>query len=122
MYKITEIQDISRPRAKRFVAHIQVHTTNKPLIKKIIQDATETVKRTNQCSPRTREKFGDDPAHVVRLYIHSTGGIICQSMWVTDKKTFAVDHPEEPYTVDIRLPKPLNYNDHAGDIGVVWKA
>jgi len=43
-------------------------------------------------------------------------------MWVTDKKTFTVDHPEEPYTVDIRLPKPLNYNDHAGDIGVVWKA
>jgi hypothetical protein len=120
MYEITNIQDVSRPRSKRFIAHIQSHTTSKDLIRKTIQEATEVVKHTSQCSSRTKKKFGDEPAHVVWLYIRGTNGILCRTMWVTDKKTFTVDHPEKPYTVDIRLPKFLDYNDHMGDIGIVW--
>lgn len=122
MYRITKTQDISRPRAKRFLAHVTVHTTNKDTIKKIIQEVTEIVKHTNQCLPKTKERFGDESAHVVWLYVHFAGRIICQSMWVTDKKTFTVDHPEEPYAVDIRFPKQLNYNDYAGDVVVMWRA
>lgn len=108
MYEITEIQDISRPRCKRFVAHINIQTKDKNTLKRIIREATQNIKYTKECSLRTKEKFGDTPAHVVRLYIHGTSGLIAQSMWV--------DNTLE----DVPLPKPLNYNDYDGDIGIVW--
>lgn len=120
MHKITEIQDISRPRCKRFVAHMQVNTNNKRLIKKIIYDVTQTIKH-NKGSPVTEKRFGDQPAHVVKLYVHGSAGMLCQSTWVTDKKTFLIEHPEEPYSVEIRLPKPQIYDEYKGDIGIVWR-
>lgn len=120
MYKITEIQDISRPRCKRFVAHVQINATNKRLIKKIIHDVTQVIKH-NKGSSVTEKKFGDQPAHVVKLYIHSSSGLLCQSTWVTDKKQFLADHREEPYSVEIQLPKPQIYDEYEGDIGIVWR-
>jgi hypothetical protein len=96
MYKIIEIQDVSRPRCKRFVAHVIVASSDKNEIKTVISQATEDVKASVKL------------AHVVRLYIHANEKLICQSMWVD--KTFT----------GAQLPKPLNYNDWNGDIGIVW--
>lgn len=96
MYEITEIQDISRPRCKRYVAHVNVLSTVKEDIKAAISKATEEVKTSMKL------------AHVVRLYIHANEKLICQSMWV-----------DKAFT-DAPLPKPLNYNDSIDDIGIVW--
>jgi hypothetical protein len=117
MYKITEIQDVSRPRAKRFLAHVTVHTTNKDTIKKIIQEATEIAKHTNTPS----SKFKDELAHAVWLYVHYSGKLICRTLWVTDKKTVLMDEDTEPYFLEIRLPKPLEYDELVDNIQIEWK-
>ena len=117
MYKITEIQDVSRPRAKRFLAHVTVHTTDKDAIKKIVQEATGIVKYNN--APNS--KFKDELAHAVWLYIHYSGKLICRTLWVTDKKTVLMDKDTEPYFLEIQLPKPLEYDELVGDIQVEWK-
>lgn len=96
MYEITDIQDISRPRCKRFVAHVNIGSDDKDKIKTAISKATQEIKNNH------------NPAHVVRLYVHANGKLICQSMWVDNTFT------------DAPLPKPLNYNDSVGDIGIVW--
>jgi len=96
MYKITDIQDISRPICKRYVAHIEVApNTNVYDIKTVIVNATKEI-----C-----KKY--DVVHIVRLYVHMGKNIACQSMWVND-----ID--------DIPLPKHLKYNDSINDIGIVW--
>ena len=96
MYEITEIQDISRPRCNRYVAHVNVPSTVKDEVKSAISKATEEVKTSMK------------RAHVIRLYIHASEKLICQSMWV-----------DKAFT-DAPLPIPLNYNDFIGDIGIVW--
>jgi hypothetical protein len=96
MYKILSIQDASRPRCRRFVAHVETDTNDKDKVKAIIYEATNEIQKAK------------DPAHVVRLYVHYEEKLICQSMWVN--KLF----------LDAPLPKPLNYNDSIGDIGIVW--
>lgn len=117
MYRITKTQDISRPRAKRFLAHVTVHTTNKDTIKKVIQEATEIVKHHN--APNS--KFKDKLAHVVWLYIHYSGRLVCRTLWVTDKKTVLMDKDTESYFLEIQPPKPLEYDELVGDIQVEWK-
>jgi hypothetical protein len=98
MYEIIGVEDVSRPRCKRFVGHVVV--TDNPAtndeIKTVIVNATEEIKNAH------------NPCHVVRLYIHTDIKLRCQSMWVD--KTLE----------DVPLPKPLNYNDSVGDIGIVW--
>jgi hypothetical protein len=98
MYEITRVEDVSRPRCKRFVGNVVV--TDNPAtsdeIKTIIVNATKDIKNAH------------DPCHVVRLYIHTDIKLRCQSMWVD--KTFT----------DAPLPLPLKYNDSVGDIGIVW--
>lgn len=96
MYEIMDVQDISRPRCKRFVAHINVCTDDKDVIKTAILEATKEIRTTRK------------PTHVVRLYVHANGKLVCQSMWVD--KTLQ----------DVPLPKPLDYNDYVGDIGIVF--
>ena len=96
MYQITEIQDVSRPICKRFVAHVVVDKKNKTAIKRMIEDATNEV--------RAEKK----PAHIVWLYVWHKGKLKCRTMWVD--KTFN----EAP------LPKPLDFNDSQGDIGIMW--
>lgn len=98
MYKITSIQDVSRPRCKRYVAHVDIASgiETKDEIKTIITQATDEIRNVHK------------PTHVVRLYVHFDSKLICQSMWAD--KTFT----------DAPLPKPLNYNDSIGDIGIVW--
>lgn len=95
MYEILSIQDVSRPRCKRYVAHIKVDAENKNEIKSAILEATEEIRNMKK------------PCHVVRLYVHVPNRPTCQSMWV-DK------------TVDAPLPIPLNYNDSIYDVGIVW--
>ncbi len=107
--KIISVQDISRPRCKRFLAHIEVDVNNKKKVKAVIKEITKMLKVTNTyASERTKEKF-DCNAHVVRLYVHFGKKIICQSMWI--------DKTAE----DIPLPLPLEYNDFVDDIGIVWE-
>ena len=96
MYEITEIQDVSRPRCKRYVTHIIVSSADKDDVKAAIAKATEEV----------RKSVGT--AHVVKLYVHANEKLLCQSMWVDNE--FA----------DAPLPKPLEYNDWQDDIGIVW--
>jgi hypothetical protein len=101
-YEITEVQDVSRPSAKRFVAHITVSAVSKPEILEIIKEVTQQIRNDNDkyCLPNTVKKFGNSPAHVVRLYVHAeNGNLIVQSMWV--------DYEAK----DVILPKPLTYND-----------
>lgn len=52
-----EIQDVSRPRCKRYIGHIEVDKKNKTAIKRMIKNATNEVRH---------EKA---PAHVVWLYV-----------------------------------------------------
>lgn len=96
MYNIVSVEDVSRPLCKRFVAHVNVDSSIKDEVKTAILQATEEVKSSVKL------------AHVVRLYVRTNEKLICQSMWVD--KTFT----------DAPLPKPLNYNDSIGDIGIVW--
>lgn len=107
MYKITSVQDASRPRCKRFVAHIDVDTEDRDLIKTAILSATAKIRSSDEYSSELTKQRLSGPAHVVRLYVHLDGKLICQSMWM-DK------------TADVPLPKPLNYNDFNDDIGIAW--
>lgn len=69
MHKITEIKDVSRPRYKRFIAHIEVSPNiNKFDVKTAIVEATKEIRNLKGI------------VHVVRLYVHNGKGIICQSM------------------------------------------
>ncbi|WP_024834158.1 hypothetical protein [Ruminiclostridium josui] len=108
MYEIIRVNDVSRPLCKRFVGHINVDSTDKELAKAAILSATQKIKNSRIYSSESTKKRFNCPAHVVRLYVYVDGRPFCQSMWVD--KTFA----------DAPLPKPLNYNDWIGDIGIVW--
>jgi hypothetical protein len=112
LYEIAEVQDVSRLRCKRFVAHVVVFTKDKQELSEIIQEVTKEIKVNNEdyCLPLTLKKFGDSPAHAVRLYLHyeKINNLIGQSMWL--------DYDAK----DIILPKPLVYNDEIEDIGVAW--
>lgn len=111
-YEIIEVQDVSRLKAKRFVAHIKVFTKDKPELLEIINEVTAKIKTDNEeyCIPMTIKKFGSSPAHVVHLYLHfeKNDNLIGQSMWM--------DYEAK----DVSLPKPLVYNDEIKDIGVAW--
>ncbi len=96
MYKIKEVQDVSRPICKRYVVHVEVEKKNKSAVKRDIVGVTSEVRKNNT------------PCHVVWLYVWHKGKLLCRTAWV-DK-----DFTEAP------LPKPLDYNDHEGDIGIVW--
>ena len=109
MYEILRVEDVSRPRCKRFVGHINVNATDKDAIKTVIAEATDNIRHSKDYdSEATKIKFGDLPAHVVKLYVYSESKLLCQSMWVD--KEFK----------DAPLPLPLKYNDSTGDIGIVW--
>lgn len=111
-YEIFKVQDVSRLKAKRLVAHIKVFTLDKTELRKIISEATAKIKADNDeyCLAMTRKKFGETHAHVVHLYLHYNhdGNLIGQSMWM--------DYDTEGVT----LPKPLVYNDETDGIGVAW--
>jgi hypothetical protein len=96
MYQVKEVQDVSRPVCKRYIGHIEVDKKNKTNVKRAIVGATNEM---------LKEK---DPCHVVWLYVWHKGKILCRTMW-TDKEFTAAP-----------LPLPLDYNDHEGDIGIVW--
>lgn len=96
MYKITEIQDVSRTICKRYIAHVEIDKKNKTAVKRMIEDATDEVRK------------GKSPCHVAWLYIWRKGKLMCRTMWVDSAFT------EAP------LPKSLEFNDHIGDIGIVW--
>ena len=109
MYEIMEVQDISRPRCKRFVAHIKAHMADVDSIKAVISDATEKLKLADQYSNEaTKQRFGNAPAHVIRLYVYYSGKLVCQSMWADNTLK------------DVPLPKPLDYNDYVDDIGIMF--
>ena len=109
MYEILRVEDVSRPRCKRFVGHIKVDTDGRDDIKAAILDATVKLKQSSEYdSEATKIRFEGIPAHVVRLYVYSDSKLLCQSMWVD--KNFK----------DAPLPKPLNYNDSISGIGIVW--
>ena len=96
MYQIKEIQDVSRPQVKRYVAHVAVETNGRRKVKRAIIEATEQIRR-------------DKPtAHVVWLYVSLNGKLLCRTMWTDPDKT------------DAPMPKPLEFNDHKDDIGIVW--
>lgn len=95
MYEITEIQDVSKVRCKRLVAHVRINTSDKSVIKTVIAEATQNIKNKHS-------------ANVVWLYIHKDSKMLCRTLWV-DKEL-----------KDIPLPKPLEYNDWQDDIGIVW--
>ncbi len=90
----TGIQDVSRPSCKRFIAHINVDSTDRDSIKSVISETTQEI----------RDKHS---AHVVWLYVHANRKLVCRTMWV------------DSTLEGIPLPKPLDYNDSAGDIGIV---
>lgn len=97
MYEIMEIQDVSRPLCKRYVAHITVSSAVKENTKTAIKKATEEIKNTVNA------------AHVVKLYVHDISGkLLCKSMWVDKEFTLAP------------LPKQLACNDWQDNIGIVW--
>lgn len=96
MYEIKEVQNLSRPICKRYLAHVEVEKKNKTAVKRDIVGATSEVRKDKV------------PAHVVWLYVWHEGKLLCRTAWVD--KTFT----QAP------LPKPLDYNDHEGDIGIVW--
>lgn len=96
MYKITEIQDVSRPRCNRYVVHIEVEKRKATKVKRAIEGATEEVRKLK------------DPAHVVWLYVWYKRGLLCRTMWV--------DRTLE----DVPRPKPLGFNDSQGNIGIMW--
>lgn len=107
--KVISVQDVSRPFCKRFVAHVAVDVNNKKKVKAVIKEMTKMLKVSNTYSNETtKERFKNDDAHVVRLYVHYNKDVICQSMWV--------DKTAE----DVTLPLPLEYNDFVDDIGIVW--
>jgi hypothetical protein len=109
MYEIIRVEDVSRPRCKRFVGHIKVNVTGKDTIKTAILEATVNIRHSSKYnSESTKIRFEGIPAHVVRLYVYSESKLICQSMWV------GKDFKDAP------LPMPLKYNDSIGDIGIVW--
>jgi hypothetical protein len=109
MYEIIRVEDVSRPRCKRFVGHVKVNVSGKDDIKAAIADATDKIKHSGEyCNESTIIRFADSPAHVVRLYVYSDSKLLCQSMWV-DKACKGAP-----------LPLPLKYNDSITDIGIVW--
>jgi hypothetical protein len=114
VYEIVDVQDVSRPRAKRFVAHVVVSTMDKQKVLEIIKEVTKKIRDDNEeyCTEHTIRKFGDSPAHVVRLYVHvrkeNEDSLIAQSMWMDNNAK------------DVTLPKPLTCNDEIEDIGVAW--
>ncbi len=96
MYKMLEIQDVSRPRCKRYIGHLVVEEGNKTAIKRVIKKAVNEIQQI---------KF---PVHVVWLYVWHKDKLKCRAMWV-DKDL-----------KDVPLPLPLDFKDHKGDIGIVW--
>lgn len=109
MYDILRVEDVSRPRCKRFVGHVKTDVTSKDDIRTAIVEATNKIKHSDEYSNEsTKIRFEGIPAHVVRLYVYSDSKLLCQSMWVDE--TFK----------DAPLPLPLKYNDSVGDIGIVW--
>ena len=96
MYTMTEVQDVSRPRVRRYVGHVKVEKKNKTSVKRAIVKATEQIRK---------EKA---PAHVVWLYVWLKGKLMCRTMWVDPDKT------------DAPMPKHLDFNDQEGDIGIMW--
>lgn len=96
MFKILEVQDLSRPQCKRYLARVVIDTTNIEEIKSAIETCTEQV----------REHYTH--VHVVWLYIYNENKLLCRTLWVD--KTLK----------DVPLPKPLDYNDQVDDIGLVW--
>lgn len=96
MYQIQEIQDVSRPQVKRYVAHVAVETKGKRKVKRAILEATEQIRRDKS------------PAHVVWLYVSLKDKLLCRTMW------------SDPGKADAPMPKPLDFNDSKGDIGIVW--
>jgi hypothetical protein len=91
----TGIQDVSRPGCRRFIAHINVDSTDRDSVKAAISATTQNIQDKHS-------------AHVVWLYVHANKKLVCRTMWV-DKTLEGVP-----------LPKPLDFNDSAGDIGIVW--
>lgn len=109
MHEIIRVEDVSRPRCKRFVGYIKVDTDGRDNVKAAIADATEKLRHSSEYdSEATKLKFDGIPAHVVRLYVYSDSKLLCQSTWA--EKDFK----------DAPLPLPLKYNDSVGDIGIVW--
>jgi hypothetical protein len=53
--------------------------------------------------------------------VHYSGKLICRTLWVTDKKTVLMDEDTEPYFLEIRLPKPLEYDELVDNIQIEWK-
>jgi len=96
MYKIYEIQDLSRPRCKRYLAHIEVDAIERQSIKQIIERSTQEV----------REKC--NPAHVVWLYVWHNRKLLCRTMW------------EDKTLEDVPMPRALDSNDCIGDIDIMW--
>ncbi len=89
------IQDVSRPGCKRYIAHINVDSADRDSIKAVISEATQNIRNKHS-------------ANVVWLYVHANKKLVCRTMWV-DKTLEGVP-----------LPKPLDFNDSADDIGIVW--
>jgi hypothetical protein len=96
MYQVKEVQDVSRPVCKRYIGHIEVDEKNKANVKRAIVDATNEIRKE------------ETPCHVVWLYVWHKDKPLCRTMWIDKEFT------EAP------LPLPLDYNDHEGDIGIVW--
>jgi len=96
MYKVREIQDVSRPICKRYIGHIEVDKKNKTNVKRAIVGATSEIRKAK------------DPCHVAWLYVWHEEKLLCRTAWVDKEFT------------DAPLPLPLDYNDHEGDIGIVW--
>ena len=96
MYQIKEVRDVSRPICKRYIGHIEVDEKNKTNVKRAIVGATNEIRK---------EKI---PCHVVWLYVWHKDKLLCRTAWVDSTFT------------DAPLPKPLDYNDHEGEIGIVW--
>ena len=50
MYEITEIQDVSKVRCKRLVAHVRINTNDKPVVKTVIAEATQNIKNKHSAN------------------------------------------------------------------------
>jgi len=115
-YTIVSQRDVSHAGAKRYSATILLDRHYpKDVIRTIIQEATEKLKRSNYYrNERVKARWGKIPAHVVSLFMAydlediQNANWICRTCWIT---------PSLPR--DIR-PPGLNGNEKLGDIDVFW--
>lgn len=115
-YLIVSQKDVSHAGAKGYSATILLDRHyQKDVIRTIIQEATEKLKYSNYYrNERVKARWGNTPAHVVRLFLAYDLEDIRDANWICRTSWIDPSLPEDMRSLG------LNGNEKLGDIEVFW--